>query len=644
MATISESIGNYISNPSQIFSDAETFLASEPVTQNIPATDSYATVAQSSIPIGIPPFLILPALFGGCYSLPLCNLNYTGDPEQPRRGDEDGDLYFDKTVCRFPEQEVGDCNDDNFNINPDAREVCDGVDQDCDGQIDEGVETACYPDTDVAVIDSDDDGWSAEEDCDDQNPDVYPDATEICNDGIDNNCTGQVDQCVYGDEYDLSQADATIGQTSYPGNIRLQVAMCDLNGDSYADIVVSAPNNDVNGVENAGGVYVFNGPVTGSMQLNDADAILYGNEDSDAGSSLTCIGDLNGDGREDLAIGAPNTSNNSSHPWGGATYIMNGPAISGVMDEVAIVISGDSDQGYFSGTQVTAAGDMTNDGIPDLLITDRYNQTFVEKSTSMVYLMSGPITNETSVESAAARWYTLEMDSVMEVSIAGGTDVTGDGISDALIGYPQAVVHDGLAGPGIANLVYGPIPIGGNYVLENVSLQIKGEEDWDTFSDVMTMPGDLDGDGYGDLIIAGKSTYLIFGSFNEEAGEKNVMSLDTTKIDYEASAASGGGDVDGDGTIDLVLSMSDEFSYGGPDGNAHLLLGPIDKQGAIDINDSTKFFSNEIFSLSNSIASDHDVNNDGLADILLGASSSTYANPESSTSPSAVFLVFGLGQ
>jgi len=98
----------------------------------------------------------------------------------------------------------GDCDDTDPTINPNAPEVCDGIDNNCNGQIDEGIRTfTFYADTDGDrfgdpnnIIISCDTGMGLSkngDDCDDTDPDVNPDATEIC-DGIDNNCDGQIDE------------------------------------------------------------------------------------------------------------------------------------------------------------------------------------------------------------------------------------------------------------------------------------------------------------------------------------------------------------------------------------------------------------------------------------------------------------------
>jgi len=96
--------------------------------------------------------------------------------------DEDNDGY---NACV-------DCNDRNPAINPGAAELCDGVDNNCNGQVDESCATC---------TDADQDGYFAQgsqcgtlPDCDDTRASVYPGAPELCFDGIDNNCNGQVDE------------------------------------------------------------------------------------------------------------------------------------------------------------------------------------------------------------------------------------------------------------------------------------------------------------------------------------------------------------------------------------------------------------------------------------------------------------------
>ncbi|MBI9041919.1 MopE-related protein [Lutibacter sp.] len=125
--------------------------------------------------------------------------------------DADGDGFgTDEFViaCAMPvgfAQYSGDCDDTKETINPDAVEICNGEDDDCDGQIDEGVQTTYFRDADGDGFGTDEFVLACEMpagyakysgDCDDSNETINPDAVEICN-GIDDNCDGILDDEIY---------------------------------------------------------------------------------------------------------------------------------------------------------------------------------------------------------------------------------------------------------------------------------------------------------------------------------------------------------------------------------------------------------------------------------------------------------------
>ncbi len=182
--------------------------------------------------------------------------------------DSDGDGYGDPDqgvqACEAPEGFVdngGDCDDTDAFIHPDSSEVCNGLDDDCDDEVDEEIGELWY-------LDADGDGWGDEAetltacdppsgytglpgDCDDQDASVYPDAEEIC-DGLDQDCDGEIDEGVLLDFYVDADGDgygdaSSTGQACEPGSgLVVDDSDCD---DSNAWVNPGVASDDCNAVD-----------------------------------------------------------------------------------------------------------------------------------------------------------------------------------------------------------------------------------------------------------------------------------------------------------------------------------------------------------------------------------------------------------
>ncbi|MFH1465770.1 MAG: putative metal-binding motif-containing protein [Pseudomonadota bacterium] len=229
--------------------------------------------------------------------------------------DGDGDGYGDPdlalTACEGPTgrvQQGGDCDDGDATVHPDAPERCNGLDDDCDGAVDEDVEDHWYADTDEdgwgnaeATLESCDpgEGWTdVAGDCDDSDPGVHPEAEEVC-DGLDNDCDGVVDEDLGATWY----ADADGDGYGDPG---LTLVACEPGPGWVAD---ASDCDDASSAIHPGATERCNG------YDDDCDALID-DDDPDIADQVTWYVDDDGDGYGDGEVLAC-TQPAGTAPWGG---------------------------------------------------------------------------------------------------------------------------------------------------------------------------------------------------------------------------------------------------------------------------------------------------------------------------------------
>ncbi len=228
---------------------------------------------------------------------------------------------------------------------------------------------------------------------------------------------------------DAADADATFGSDELYNREagRSVLIIPDHTGDGVADVLVGAPGYDLQG----GTVYVYSGPVTGTRELMSAPAAYksYDNHDR-TGESLATLGDQNGDGLEDILIGAP---------YKRRAYVVEGGEPSGrqyLPDVAAAVLDGSGGLAVQFGMHV-AAGDLDGDGYADAVISAPYALDSTADPGGVVYAFLGPLSGAMGVHDATARW---EGDAGgwggFGTSVAAGSDVDGDGSTDIVIGDP----------------------------------------------------------------------------------------------------------------------------------------------------------------------------------------------------------------
>jgi ankyrin repeat protein/transglutaminase-like putative cysteine protease len=369
----------------------------------------------------------------------------------------------------------------------------------------------------------------------------------------------------------------------------------DINGDGYDDMIIGAPRFK----KDKGRVYVYCGgenPTFGAPDLT-----LTGEDiDSRFGHTIE-MADFNNDNYADVAIGAP-----GYNFWQGRAYIYyGGPDFDATADKVF-----DGERGTTGAFGKVAAGDMNNDGCADLLVS----ALWFDSKRGRAYLFYG----------APGR----HMDTVCDLTFDGENpndefgrpppavgDVDGDHCDDVIIGtrdYPSGKEH------GRAYLYYGAEGTSMDNICDLTFNHQTPNDEFATIVDIF----DIDSDGFGDIIITARRSdhyrgqvYLYWGSDRKSmdttydkcfTGEDNAPMLGSVTC----------GDVNNDGYGDLLLGGLN-YPNGNLKGRAYLYYG--NTKGLVDTTCDLTFSGEndaDRFGFGSAIG---DINGDNFADVLIGA-------------------------
>lgn len=471
----------------------------------------------------------------------------------------------------------------------------------------------------------------------------------------------------------------------------------DVNGDGYDDIITGAFNSHPNGYETGETYVIFGGPAMGTIDLEDIHngvgngfSIRGANINDNSGKSVSGAGDVNDDGLDDLIIGAPLAGPGSSIDFGAAYVVFGKTGTAAIeLSQIALgnggfVINGLATQDSL-GTTVSGAGDVNGDDMDDVIVSSPKAASDGVYRAGEAYVIFGKKNNTTAVSItdilAGTGGFVIKNDTTtsnysqtaMAQSVSGAGDVNNDGLDDVIVGHNQVNGYRGAA-----YVIFGKSadtdPVKVTDILSGTGgFAIAGVDTFDRTGKSVSGAGDVNGDGYDDLIVgayvaspndvstAGAS-FVVFGGdisttvdLSDVAGGQGGFKINGIDSgDWSGWAVSEAGDTNGDGYDDLIIGAPRArpagLSTAERGGEAYLVFGKTSGTTVelSDINNGSGGFIIRGYTFwdqaGKSVGGGGDINGDGLADIIVGAHTADVYNQDlgiTFTSVGHTSVIFG---
>jgi hypothetical protein len=446
----------------------------------------------------------------------------------------------------------------------------------------------------------------------------------------------------------------------------------DFNGDGYGDFVIGAPNAG----GGAGKAYLVFGDATSSPAVNlsalngTTGFALTGDAGDKLGFSVGAAGDVNGDGFDDVVIGAPGANGGD-----GAGYIVFGKS-SGftatadidtqISNSGGFLLKGQPNNGL--GASVSGVGDLNGDGFADVAV-GKPTGVAGFGGVDVIYgrptaAFGAPIVDLNLNGSNGFQIYGDKMGDLTGSAVAGAGDVNGDGFDDLILGAPGAS-PGAKAGAGSAYVVYGhkgvssPTPLDLTQLTAAKGFRIDGLGAGDGLGASVSGVGDFNRDGFDDFVLGttdptpGAQTgesYVVFG--HKTFGSSLNLSTGATLLNHNVVgdktgvSVSGAGDVNGDGYADLIIGAPGVNGGGVSNtGGAFVLFGNsagLPSTFSLNSIDGTNGFRIQGAAVDDAagmvVSNAGDVNGDGFDDLLVGAPG---VNANGSPDAGAAYVVYG---
>jgi len=386
----------------------------------------------------------------------------------------------------------------------------------------------------------------------------------------------------------------------------------DVNGDGYADIAIGAPGYD--GALNVQNAGRVSVHLGSPNGLTATPAFVHegGQADAAFGQALSGAGDVDGDGFADLLVGAPGASNGQALE--GRAFVFRG----GPSDLATFPIWSElgSQAGAEYGASVAHIGDLNADGFTDFAVGAFHydGANGVDCGQTFVYLGGELGSAPTAIGFVDGPHAGAEFGNW----VAAAGDVNGDGYDDFIVGARGA--SNGQSGEGRVFVYHGS----SSGFVSVPAASFESNQSGASLGQCVASAGDVNGDGYADVIVGAHlwdQTYTDVGKASVYLGSpQGLQSTSAWSVfggapsERLGSNVASAGDVDGDGYSDVLVGVYDANSFGG--GIAYLFRGT---SSGLEPSASWFFEISQINARLSSLAGIGDVNGDGYSDVALGS-------------------------
>ncbi len=426
----------------------------------------------------------------------------------------------------------------------------------------------------------------------------------------------------------------------------------DVNGDGYADVIVGAPYYS-NSHDTEGAAFVFHGSASGIVGRTPgtAAAMLESNAlRAYFGGQVASAGDINGDGYGDVIIGAAGYASGEAEEGGAFVFHGSAAGIVGRHPGNAAAVLQSNQVGAKLGTGVAGAGDVNGDGYGDVIVgAPFYDNGEIDEGAAFLFLGSATGLVGRHPGNAAAFLESNQAGAQFGNRLAGAGNINRDQFSDVIVGAYK--YNNGQTNEGVAFVYHGSAQGLQGSNPGDASVSLLGDQDNAWLGVSVAAAGDVNGDGYGDVIVGASrydvglpdegAAFLFHGSANglpgTGPGDAAAILLSNQHSAELGSSVAGAGDVNGDGYDDVIVGAPRYDRLGFGDGIALLFHGsagglvgrnPGDAAAVIDSDQAEA-------ALGDSVAGAGDINGDGYADVIVGA-----PNYDTSLTNAGAALVF----